>query len=91
LLPAAALSGALPPPRVAGEQDKFLTVGRFPFETLLRRLLLAVRSRVPSSKAAGYWESIETHATTLPPGAMPHPPHRHVYSEMFCMREGRWS
>jgi mannose-6-phosphate isomerase-like protein (cupin superfamily) len=33
-------------------------------------------------------EHIEAHATTLLPNGYPHPPHRHLHSEMWLIREG---
>ena len=88
LLPA----GMLPvfvPIAEAGEQGDALPSGGHAFETLTVHTTPSgaqTREALKGKLATG--EALETHATTLPPGAMPHPPHHHVHSEMFLMREG---
>lgn len=61
----------------------------FPFETLPIRYSDAgaptrqiLEGRIPNG------EVIELHETTLAPGKMPHPPHRHPHAELLLVRSG---
>ena len=89
LLPAAMLPAAGAPLAEAGEQDNSLPSASYPFEKLVVKTMPsgAQRRDILAGKLAT-GESIETHATTLPPGGMPHAPHHHVHSEMWLVREG---
>jgi mannose-6-phosphate isomerase-like protein (cupin superfamily) len=89
LLPGAMLPVAATPVAGASEQGDSLPSASYAFEALTAHTAASgaqVREILKGKLATG--EALETHATTLPPGAMPHPPHHHVHSEMFLVREG---
>jgi mannose-6-phosphate isomerase-like protein (cupin superfamily) len=71
-------STALPLQSAAFSFDK-LPVNRSPNGAATRPVL---RGTLPTG------ETIELHETTLMPGQMPHPPHKHLHTELMLIREG---
>ena len=82
LIPLLAVSGAL------AADDHPLTSQTFPFDSLQAKTSgnHTTRSVVNGTIPTG--EHVEVHETTLEPGAMPHPPHKHAHSEFWLIREG---
>jgi mannose-6-phosphate isomerase-like protein (cupin superfamily) len=87
LFPAAALLTALP---LQSETTETLSNSQvFPFDKLpVHRSPDGAESRPVLQGKLPTGEMLEVHETTLPPGAMPHPPHHHLHSEMWLVREG---
>ncbi|MGA9813189.1 MAG: cupin domain-containing protein [Terriglobales bacterium] len=82
LLPAAAAVD------VFANADTSLPSANYPYDKLpVHTLDHAEMRRVLKGKLAT-GEAVEVHETTLPPGGAPHPPHHHVHSEMWLIREG---
>ena len=70
------------------EQQSALPSAMYPFDKLPARVTnnVEVHHVLKGKLATG--ESLEVHETMLPPGGTPHPPHHHVHSEMWLIREG---
>jgi quercetin dioxygenase-like cupin family protein len=82
LLPAVLQAGA------SAAEDHALPTAMYPFEKLTPKTSnsAVIRAVLKGKLATG--EALEVHETTLPPGATPHPPHRHLHTEMWLIREG---
>jgi quercetin dioxygenase-like cupin family protein len=69
-------------------QENSLPSAAYPFENMPveNSDRAQIRKIIKGRLATG--EQIEAHETTLPPNGYPHPPHHHVHSEMWLVREG---
>ena len=81
-LPTAAQAQATP-------GDKVLSASQaFPFDSLTAKKTDNGVSRAVIQGVLPTGEAVEMHETTLLPGHMPHPAHKHRHSEFMMVREG---
>jgi len=74
----------------AAPAETVLSVQRaFPFEQLPVKKGPNGESREVLKGVLPTGEAVEVHETTLLPAHMPHPPHKHPYSEFILIREGK--
>ena len=69
-------------------QESSMPSAMYPFEKLPVQVSKTAQIRGVLKGKLATGESLEVHETTLPPGGAPHPPHHHVHSEMWLIREG---
>ena len=69
-------------------EDNSLPSASHPFDKLSKQILDHAEMRAVLKGKLATGEALEVHETTLPAGAAPHPPHHHVHSEMWLVREG---
>jgi mannose-6-phosphate isomerase-like protein (cupin superfamily) len=87
MLPAMLLPAILPAQATA-QQDKSLPSAMYQFDKLTVSPSNGAQIRHVLKGQLATGESLEVHETTLLPGGAPHPPHHHVHSEMWLIREG---
>lgn len=87
IFPAAALLTVLP---LEGQTGESLAVSHvFPFDKLpVHQSVGGVQTRAVLKGKLPTGELLEVHETLLPAGTMPHPPHHHLHSELWLVREG---
>jgi quercetin dioxygenase-like cupin family protein len=86
LIPALVTAGAAFP--ALAEQADSLPSATFAFESMPVQDSGHAQIRPIMKGRLATGEHIEAHETTLPPNGAPHPPHHHVHSEMWLIREG---
>ena len=68
--------------------DQALSSRTWPFEELQAKTTGGHTTRPVTKGKISTGENVEVHETTLQPGEMPHPAHRHAHSEFWLIREG---